>query len=157
VENLAKTFSAEGFGTVSVHGDKSQADREASLRKFVANQCPAHDGHRRRRSRLGHQGCHACHKLRHGPRRRILRPQNRPNRSRRRDSAPQSRFGTRITTRRVRPPSSKSLETPVKTFPPGSPSTRKPRRANNGASPTPTCNVVSSSSRIHSSRVRPSK
>ena len=40
VENLAKTFSAEGFGTVSVHGDKSQADREASLRKFVANQCP---------------------------------------------------------------------------------------------------------------------
>lgn len=40
VENLSKTFSAEGFGTVSVHGDKTQADREASLRKFVANQCP---------------------------------------------------------------------------------------------------------------------
>ena len=40
VENLAKTFAAEGFGTVSVHGDKSQADREASLRKFVENKAP---------------------------------------------------------------------------------------------------------------------
>ena len=40
VENLAKTFAAEGFGTVSVHGDKSQADREASLRKFIENRAP---------------------------------------------------------------------------------------------------------------------
>ena len=40
VENLSKTFAAEGFGTVSVHGDKTQADREASLKKFVTNQCP---------------------------------------------------------------------------------------------------------------------
>jgi superfamily II DNA/RNA helicase len=40
VENLAKTFWGFGFGTVSVHGDKRQNEREAALKKFVDNQCP---------------------------------------------------------------------------------------------------------------------
>lgn len=40
VENLAKTFWDFGFGTVSVHGDKKQNEREAALKKFVDNQCP---------------------------------------------------------------------------------------------------------------------
>jgi superfamily II DNA/RNA helicase len=40
VENLAKTFWEFGFGTVSVHGDKRQNEREAALKKFVDNQCP---------------------------------------------------------------------------------------------------------------------
>ena len=38
VDMLAKNFS--DFGTVSVHGDKEQRDREASLAKFTNNLCP---------------------------------------------------------------------------------------------------------------------
>ena len=37
---LEKTFWKDGFGTSGVHGDKQQADREAALRKFTADECP---------------------------------------------------------------------------------------------------------------------
>jgi len=35
---LARDFGE--FGSCSVHGDKRQDEREASLRKFIANECP---------------------------------------------------------------------------------------------------------------------
>uniref|UniRef100_A0A7S0L8H5 Helicase C-terminal domain-containing protein n=1 Tax=Coccolithus braarudii TaxID=221442 RepID=A0A7S0L8H5_9EUKA len=38
VENIARDFAE--FGTCSVHGDKRQDEREAALRRFVANECP---------------------------------------------------------------------------------------------------------------------
>jgi superfamily II DNA/RNA helicase len=40
VEMLSKTFWNFGFGTVSVHGDKQQKERELALKKFVDNECP---------------------------------------------------------------------------------------------------------------------
>ena len=39
-EHLAKTFWDEGFGSVAIHGDKPQAEREKALKRFADNECP---------------------------------------------------------------------------------------------------------------------
>ena len=40
VDMLEKVFWKDGFGTCGVHGDKQQAEREAALRRFTADECP---------------------------------------------------------------------------------------------------------------------
>lgn len=39
-EHLAKTFWDEGFGSVAIHGDKPQVEREKALAKFARDECP---------------------------------------------------------------------------------------------------------------------
>eukprot|EP00947_MAST-08B_sp_MAST-8B-sp1_P002842 g2842.t1 len=40
VEYLSKSLWGEGWGTVAIHGDKKQAEREAGLKKFVKGELP---------------------------------------------------------------------------------------------------------------------
>ena len=82
-QKVAQQIERAGYKVTSLHGDRSQGQRQSALKGFKDRHASDHGRHRHRRARPGCGKHLARHQLRHARHRRRLHPSHRAHRPRR--------------------------------------------------------------------------